>query len=147
MLIERTKIRLMKEIQGFEMLKIGDIFVITSVGNNGAIHFKTNYGMGFMNYSELKKYFEVAIETKKKEHIWSEWRTATVFGTNKTCTYRTNGKKVEVRMGDFKASATCHDSDEFELNKGVELCLARIEVKKANKQVNLVLDKINNKEI
>ncbi|MGX4512574.1 hypothetical protein ACWJV6_09450 [Clostridioides difficile] len=39
------------------------------------------------------------------------------------------------------------DSDEFELNKGVELCLARIEVKKANKQVNLVLDKINNKEI
>ncbi|EQL12303.1 hypothetical protein [Clostridioides difficile] len=28
MLIEGTKIRLMKEIQGFEMLKIGDIFVI-----------------------------------------------------------------------------------------------------------------------
>lgn len=54
MLIEGTKIRLMKEIQGFEMLKIGDIFVITSVGNNGAIHFKTDYGMGFMNYSELK---------------------------------------------------------------------------------------------
>ncbi|EQH27320.1 hypothetical protein QM1_0928 [Clostridioides difficile DA00212] len=34
----------MKEIQGFEMLKIGDIFVITSVGNNGAIHFKTIMG-------------------------------------------------------------------------------------------------------
>ncbi|WP_087554759.1 hypothetical protein [Clostridioides difficile] len=145
MLIEGTKIRLMKEIQGFEMLKIGDIFVITFVGNNGAIHFKTDYGMGFMNYSEFEKYFEVVTNIKKKEHIWSEWRTATVLGTNKTCMYRTNGKKVEVRMGKFKASATCHDSDEFEFNKGIKLCLARIEVKKAKKQVNLVLDEINNK--
>ncbi|EGT3659681.1 TPA: hypothetical protein KRH68_000775 [Clostridioides difficile] len=145
MLIEGTKIRLMKEIQGFEMLKIGDIFVITSVGNNGAIHFKTDYGMGFMNYSELKKYFEVAIETKKKEHIWSEWRTTTALGTNETCKYRTNGKKVEVRMGDFKASATCHDSDEFDFNKGIKLCLARIEVKKAEHKLNLLLDEINNK--
>ncbi|HGM3507372.1 TPA: hypothetical protein ACKOR7_001948 [Clostridioides difficile] len=145
MLIEGTKIKLMKEIQGFRMLEIGDIFVITSVGNNGAIHFKTDYGMGFMNYSELKKYFEVAIETKKKEHIWSEWRTATVFGTNKTYKYRTNGKKVEVRMGDFKASATCHDSDEFDFNKGIKLCLARIEVKKAEHKLNLLLDEINNK--
>ncbi|HBF5723191.1 TPA: hypothetical protein P5O16_001349 [Clostridioides difficile] len=145
MLIEGTKIRLMKEIQGFEMLKIGDIFVITSVGNNGAIHFKTNYGMGFMNYSELKKYFEVVIDIKKKEHIWSEWKTATVLGTNKTCKYRTNGKKVEVRIGDFKASATCHDSDEFEFNKGIKLCLARIEVKKAEHKLNLLLDEINNK--
>ncbi|EII6832878.1 TPA: hypothetical protein KPG21_000479 [Clostridioides difficile] len=145
MLIEETKIRLMKEIQGFEMLKIGDIFVITSMGSNGDIHFKTDYGMGFMNYSELKKYFEVAIETKKKEHIWSEWKTTTVLETNKTCKYRTNGKKVEVRMGDFKASATCHGSDEFDCNKGIKLCLARIEVKKAKKQVNLILDEINNK--
>ncbi|HBF8685590.1 TPA: hypothetical protein KO123_002297 [Clostridioides difficile] len=145
MLIEGTKIRLMKEIQGFEMLKIGDIFVITSVGNNGAIHFKTDYGMGFMNYSELKKYFEVAIETKKKEDIWSEWRTTTALGTNETCKYRTNGKKVEVRMGDFKASATCHDSDEFDFNKGIKLCLARIEVKKAEHKLNLLLDEINNK--
>ncbi|HBF7899040.1 hypothetical protein KLL36_11895 [Clostridioides difficile] len=145
MLIKGTKIKLMKEIQGFEMLKIGDIFVITSVENNGAICFKTDYGMGFMSYSEFEKHFEVAIETKKKEYIWSEWRTATVFRTNKTCKYRTNGKKVEVRMGDFKASATCHDSDEFDFNKGIKLCLARIEVKKAKKQVNLVLDEINNK--
>ncbi|HBF5205018.1 TPA: hypothetical protein KQE20_003841 [Clostridioides difficile] len=143
MLIERTKIRLMKEIQGFEMLKIGDIFVITSVGNNGAIHFKTDYGIGFMNYSEFEAYFEIVQQKKKYE--WGAWSIRGDFSG--AYLYRTNGKKVEVRKGNFKASATCHDSDEFELNKGVELCLTRIEVKKANKQVNLVLDKINNKEI
>lgn len=41
------------------MLKIGDIFVIIFVGNNGVIYFKIDYGIGFMNYSEFEVYFEI----------------------------------------------------------------------------------------
>ncbi|HBG2116768.1 hypothetical protein M1I50_09080 [Clostridioides difficile] len=145
MLIEGTKIRLMKEIQGFEMLKIGDIFVITSVGNNGDIHFKTDYGMGFMSYSEFKEHFEIVNNKEKKKYNWDDWKIRASLSMGDTCRYRTNHKKVIVDKDGFKASATCHDIDEFNLDKGIKLCLARIEVKKAKHKLNLLLDEINDK--
>ena len=45
----------------------------------------------------------------------------------------------------FTSSSTCHDTDVFNLDKGIKLCLARIEVKKAEHKLNLLLDEINNK--
>ncbi|HBF0430227.1 hypothetical protein [Clostridioides difficile] len=145
MLIEGTKIRLMKEIQGFGMLKIGNVFVITSVGNNGAIHFKTDYGMGFMSYSEFKEHFEIANNKEKRKYNWSNWTTIVSPNLHILYTYKTNNKKVIVKKDGVKASATCHDTDVFNLQKGIKICLARIEVKEAEHRLNLLLDEINNK--
>ncbi|KAK2245349.1 hypothetical protein KWW45_11315 [Clostridioides difficile] len=145
MLIEGNKIKLIKEIQGLGMLKIGDTFIITRIENNGNIHFKTDYGMGFMSYSEFKEHFEIVNNKEKRKYTWDDWKMRTSLSMGDTCIYRTNHKKVIVNKDGFKASSTCHDVDEFDLDKGITLCLARIEVKKAKNNLNLLLDEINNK--
>ncbi len=145
MLIEGNKIKLIKKIQGLGIFEIGDIFIVTSIEDNGNIHFKTDYGMGFMSYSEFKEHFEIVNNKEKKEYNWDDWKLRASLSKGDAYIYRTNYKKVIVNKDGFKASATCHDTDEFDLDKGIELCMARIEVKKAKHKLNLLLDEINNK--
>ncbi|WP_461195264.1 hypothetical protein CDIF100009_03961 (plasmid) [Clostridioides difficile] len=128
-------------MDGLRVFKVGDIFTVINIFNDGAIHFKTDYGIGFMNYSKFEAYFEIVQQKKKYE--WGAWSIRGDFSG--AYLYRTNGKKVEVRKGNFKASSTCHDTDVFNLQKGIKICLARIEVKEAEHRLNLLLDEINNK--
>ncbi|HBH0413527.1 TPA: hypothetical protein KSL57_001682 [Clostridioides difficile] len=145
MLIKGDKIKLIKEVDGLRVFKVGDIFTVINIYNDGTIHFKTDYGMGFMGYSEFKEHFEIANNKEKRKYTWSNWTTIVSPNLHILYTYKTNNKKVIVKKDGVKASATCHDTDVFNLQKGIKICLARIEVKEAEHRLNLLLDEINNK--
>lgn len=130
MIIKGDKIKLVKKIIGFD--KVGNIFEITGVDDNGLISFKCDYGTGCMSYSEFEKYFEKVEEQKKGE--WGNWVSSGATYSDpfdneeRTLCYevRDNDKKVQVRSGDFKAEATCCDDDEFDFDKGRELAVRRL---------------------
>ena len=100
--------------------KVGDIFKVTDISNDGMITFSASYGMGMMTYDEFNNHFE-----KIEHQPWSEWIQRDGY------TYKTNNKQVKIKRGDFSARSSCHTTDVFDLEKGITIALARVDVKEA----------------
>lgn len=138
MIIKGDKIKLVQKISNFD--KVGDIFEVTGV-DNGVVSFECNYGTGCMSYDEFEKYFE---KVKKRE--WSKWfrdpdnRSIEPFGDGTKITtnilYRSNGKKVQIKCGGYRAEATCCKTDQFDLRTGYILAKRRLIVKMLQGQVD-----------
>lgn len=138
MIIKGDKIKLVQKIGNFD--KVGDIFEVTGV-DNGVISFKCNYGTGCMSYDEFERYFE-KIEKRK----WSDWSirkgenaydpfTGNTYPIT-SLSFRTNGKKVQVRYCGYKAEATCCDEDNFDIDTGFKLAKCRLIAKLVAGQVD-----------
>lgn len=141
-MIKGDRIKLVKKMGVFD--NIGEICEVTDIQEGGVICFK--FGgchLGCMSYDEYEKYFE-KVETPVKKP-WSDW------GIEKICftdindnrkigyyRYRTNGKKVQVRCGAFKAEATCCKDDVFDFEKGLALAKSRLIVKYIDNQVKSI---------
>ena len=108
--------------------------------------------MGFVRKSDVMQilgsqncaYDVDKVETPVKKP-WSKWylneiRFTDINGKDVRCNYlyRTNGKKVQVRSGSFKAEATCCKDDEFEIEKGLNLAKKRLVVKCLDNQVKSI---------
>lgn len=141
-MIKGDRIKLVKKMGVFD--NIGEICEVTDIQEGGVICFK--FGgchLGCMSYDEYEKYFEkVEIPTKR---TWSKWclneiRFTDINGKDVRCNYlyRTNGKKVQVRSGAFKAEATCCQDDEFEIEKGLNLAKKRLVIKWLDNQVKSI---------
>ena len=114
------------------------------------------YIEGLMSYNEYEKYFEKVIEEVKteKKNPWTEWKKIKnvdyCCGTCSKCSfkyvcdigdvddmeYKTNGKKIMVRYTTpsgkvVKAHSTCNKVDTFNLEIGLKVALARLNVKVA----------------
>ena len=122
MLLKGDRIKLVKPIPGLD--RVGDVFEVLDILEGGTISFKSDYGAGVMSFSEFRKYFE-----KKNILTWSPWESIRFDDDDTIYSYRTNNKRIELRLGDIKSSASCHENDEFDLSKGLSLCLARLLVK------------------
>lgn len=74
--------------------------------------------------NEDKHELTIVFETKP---TWSEWTDA----EHKSYSYRRKGKTVQVRSNitGYKACANCSPEDEFDLEKGILICLLRIKLK------------------
>ena len=106
-MIKGDKIKLVHKMGVFD--NIGEICEVTDIQEGGVICFK--FGgchLGCMSYDEYEKYFE-KVETPVKR-TWSKWysnviRFTDINGKDVRCNYlyRTNGKKVQIRCGVFKA--------------------------------------------
>lgn len=142
-MIKGDRIKLVKKMGVFD--NIGEICEVTDIQEGGVICFK--FGgchLGCMSYDEYEKYFE-KVETPVKKP-WSEWSLhfemicPDIRGGKKTINYqsRTNGKKVQVRSGAFKAEATCCKDDVFDLEKGLALAKSRLIVKYLDNQVKSI---------
>lgn len=141
-MIKGDKIKLVKKMGVFD--NIGEICEVTDVQEGGVICFK--FGgchLGCMSYDEYEKYFEKVEEPVKR--TWSEWylneiRFTDINGKDVRCNYlyRTNGKKVQIRCGAFKAEATCCKDDKFEIEKGLNLAKKRLVVKYLDNQVKSI---------
>ena len=141
-MIKGDKIKLVKKMGVFD--NIGEICEVTDIQEGGVICFK--FGgchLGCMSYDEYEKYFEKVEEPAKK--TWSEWylneiRFIDINGKDVRCNYlyRTNGKKVQIRCGAFKAEATCCKDDKFEIEKGLNLAKKRLVVKYLDNQVKSI---------
>ena len=141
-MIKGDKIKLVHKMGAFD--NIGEICEVTDIQEGGVICFK--FGgchLGCMSYDEYEKYFE-KVETPIKM-TWSEWylneiRFTDINGKNVRCNYRyrTNGKKVQIRCGAFKAEAICCKDDEFEIEKGLNRAKKRLVVKYLDNQVKSI---------
>lgn len=141
-MIKGDKIKLVKKMGVFD--NIGEICEVTDIQEGGVICFK--FGgchLGCMSYDEYEKYFEKVEEPVKR--TWSEWylneiRFTDINGKDVRCNYlyRTNGKKVQIRCGAFKAEATCCKDDKFEIEKGLNLAKKRLVVKYLDNQVKSI---------
>ena len=138
-MIKGDRIKLVKKMGVFD--NIGEICEVTDIQEGGVICFK--FGgchLGCMSYDEYEKYFE-KVETPVKR-TWSEWNSKYISFTNINdnrmtgfIKYRTNGKKVQVKLGTLTAEASCCKEDEFDLEKGLELAKNRVIVKYLNSRV------------
>lgn len=141
-MIKGDKIKLVHKMGVFD--NIGEICEVTDIQEGGVICFK--FGgchLGCMSYDEYEKYFE-KVETPTKR-TWSKWylneiRFTDINGKDVRFNYlyRTNGKKVQIRCGEFKAEATCCEDDEFEIEKGLNLAKKRLVVKYLDNQVKSI---------
>ena len=82
---------------------------------------------------------------KPVKRTWSEWNLGEINftdinGNRKTghYRYRSNGKKVQVKCGGFKAEATCCKDYVFDLEKGLALAKSRLIVKYLDNQVKSI---------
>lgn len=142
-MIKGDRIKLVKKMGVFD--NIGEICEVTDIQEGGVICFKFGgYHLGCMSYDEYEKYFEkVEIPTKR---TWSKWDLpfemtfSDIRGSKRTISYqsRTNGKKVQVRSGVFKAEATCCKDDVFDFEKGLTLAKSRLIVKYLDNQVKSI---------
>lgn len=142
-MIKGDRIKLVKKIGVFD--NIGEICEVTDIQEGGVICFKFGgYHLGCMSYDEYEKYFE-KVETPVKR-TWSKWSLpfemtfSDIRDGKRTISYqsRTNGKKVQVRSGVFKAEATCCKDDVFDFEKGLTLAKSRLIVKYLDNQVKSI---------
>ena len=141
-MIKGDKIKLVHKMGAFD--NIGEICEVTDIQEGGVICFK--FGgchLGCMSYDEYEKYFEKVEEPVKK--AWTKWylneiRFTDINGKDIRCNYRyrTNGKKIQVRSGAFKAETTCYKDDTFDLSKGLNLAKKRLIVKYLDNQVKSI---------
>lgn len=142
-MIKGDRIKLVKKMGVFD--NIGEICEVTDIQEGGVICFKFGgYHLGCMSYDEYEKYFE-KVETPVKR-TWSKWSLpfemtfSDIRDGKRTISYqsRTNGKKVQVRSGVFKAEATCCKDDVFDFEKGLTLAKSRLIVKYLDNQVKSI---------
>ena len=77
--------------------------------------------------SDFAKYFEKDVPEPTPSRQWSSWFTVSdLRNPDNTYMYRTNRKRVEVRMKGVLETASCHPDDKFNLTHGINLCWARI---------------------
>lgn len=142
-MIKGDRIKLVKKMGVFD--NIGEICEVTDIQEGGVICFKFGgYHLGCMSYDEYEKYFE-KVETPAKR-TWSKWSLpfemtfSDIRDGKRTISYqsRTNGKKVQVRSGVFKAEATCCKDDVFDFEKGLTLAKSRLIVKYLDNQVKSI---------
>lgn len=143
MLIKGDKIKLVKTIGNFD--KVGDIFEIIGINELGTITIASSYGTGIMSYDEFEKYFK---KVEEEPLVWSEWKDM----QDEYMRYRTNGKTIEM-IDDLykkKVKSTCLEEDVFDLDRGLKLCEAKLEVintkseiRKANKAHRTAIKELN----
>lgn len=87
--------------------------------------------------SDFAKYFEKDVPEPTHPRPWSSWFTVSdLRNPDNTYMYRTDRKRVEVRMKGVLETASCHPDDKFNLTHGINLCLARIEDKLAKQKLD-----------
>lgn len=142
MIMKGAKIKLVKVIEGFEKIQLGEEFEVTNVTDNNII-FKGRYGMGNMTHEEFNEFFK-SVEKVKEVPVWTEWIGFACKG--KKYLYRTDQTRIVVKDVDFNiGTAICHEDDEFNLELGLQLCVARLnkskaenELKKANAELEII---------
>lgn len=145
--------------------------VVVAVDANYAVGNCNAVIRGVMSYDEVEKYFEKVAEEKiEKKNTWTDWDIAPAISEITHCCeddtvlcsacpysyicdyedaveYKTNGKKIMARLKmnedkHIKSYATCHKTDTFNLNTGLRVALARLNVKIAQERLKSVIEKI-----
>ena len=124
---------------------------------------------GVMSYDEVEKYFEKVSDEniQKQKTAWTQWQPLGKLNTNtflcneRACAscpyyylcdpsinieYKTDNHKImlktKIANKDLKAHSTCHRTDTFDLDTGLSVALARLNVKVAQEYLQSVIKEI-----
>ena len=86
------------------------------------------------NKKQNKVSNEKPVEKKTENKKWTDWTTIKIFGEDYA--YKTDGKTVILRNGGCKGVSKCHDEDEFNLTKGLEIAFNRLVAMRTEKAIN-----------
>ena len=132
MIFAGDMVKLTKPICDFD--RVGNIFLVETIAadntpsaSKNIVKLSCSYGNGFISAEWLQEHF-----IKVTTHPWSSWKHVLIG--NCVYQYRTNGKRVTLRLGGLKASASCHPMDSFSLEEGIKICAERIAAKAALKE-------------
>ena len=119
MIIKDDLVRLVKSLPGFD--RAGDVFRVEEIhdGDVPVVQFACGYGRGLLSADVFGEYF-----AKTRELKWTEWQN--LLHGDRVYRYRTNGKRVVLKRGGYRAASSCHPLDPFSLEVGLGLCLQRI---------------------
>lgn len=153
MITKGTKIKLVKRIGSFD--KVGEICEVVKVNENAVITFKCSIGMGCMSYDELNKYFEVCEEDNVKiKKQWGKWEYNYYYYRDLNdntlmvpVKYRNNGKTLDFRTNysdgnNIKVKSSCNKMDKFNLDIGLDIADARMQIKLFEKELKKMIDKL-----
>lgn len=161
MITKGSKIQLINPMGLFD--KTGEVCEVINVTEDAVITFKCSIGIGCMSYDEFEKYFKIYDDCKKdeskniKKRKWSEWSYNdyvyfTFEGGSYTVPvkYRTNGKIVDLRTDyneeydeherNIRVKAVCNKSDKFDLETGLNIADARLQIKLMQNELDDLID-------
>lgn len=137
------KVILIKEF-GDKMKKVGEVFEIASVLDNGFVirDNKTKVALGFVSFEDFYKYFE---KKNERKNAWTDWTPFVGFDGQTDTLYRSNGRKVQVKFLTTKdrAECCCCKNDEFNIGFGIQLAYLRCLNKAREKQRIELEEKLN----
>lgn len=119
-------------IKEFEKLKqVGEIYEVANITENSMIlrTKDTKIAVGVIGIND----FYVHFRKFKEVTGWTNWIPIVDDFGSLICYYRTNFKKVQVQLHEkYKAEASCHALDEFNVSFGIKLAYQRCRIKHLN---------------
>lgn len=125
-ILRNDKVVLVKEYG--ELKLVGDTFEVANVTETAVVLRDplTKVAVGAIDIDDFDNYFQ------KKLNGWCNWEILRAANDDMIGAYRTNGKKVQVRVEGFRGEATCNKIDNFNLNTGIEIAFYRSRLKYLN---------------
>ena len=118
------RVVLTKELNG-KFNQVGEVFEIANILDNSFLlrDTKTRVAIGVVGFEDFEKCFV----HEEKHKGWTPWTRFVGFDGQNDASYRTNGKKVQVRFltSKTKAEACCCKGDDFNLAFGIRVAYLR----------------------
>ena len=123
-ILKNDKFMLIKAIE--KLNKVGEIYEVGNITDTAVVmrDARTKVAIGAVNIDDFEEYFKKPEEVK----TWTKWEKLIDESGNVIAFYRTNFKKVQVRIFEGEHSeATCNKryGDEFNLYFGIQLAYRR----------------------
>lgn len=127
-----------------KLSKVGEVYEVANISDDGVVilrEVKTKVAICSISLANIGKYFKM--EDDKK--TWSEWTTINGYDGKYLGAYRTNNKKVEVKIkGIYRGVASCNTNyDDFNVYLGLRIAFLRAYNKYLAEQKNYYTEKLN----
>ena len=129
-------------------------FKVTSIHQDYISFINSSLGAGIISFDELDKYFNVFAPNVPNDEFeidptpysakWTKW-TEYTYPDGTSCLYRYKDtaygsvklecKFIYINDGNLIGRACCHKDDEFNLEKGLEICKLRAYIKDCNHHI------------
>lgn len=134
-ILKYDRVVLIKEFGKMKM--VGEVYEVANITETAFVlrDAKNKVAVGAINIKDLEEYF------KKEEEVsgWTPWTPVLAKDGSIELFYRTNHKKVQVRLVEngIKGESSCNTIDDFNLYFGIKLAYTRLRTKllKDNKKL------------
>lgn len=105
--------------------QVGEVFEVANILDNSFLlrDSRTRVALGVVSFEDFEKHFV----HEENFRGWTQWQPLVGFDGHNDASYRSNGKKVQVRFltNKVRAEACCCKDDEFNLAFGLRIAYLR----------------------